>query len=162
MNPQAHFFRQERFQDKIGRAAKQRPLSFQLLVTPGDEEGHFGLELAEVGASNGSPGLSAGLDEIATARVIASVLTALRESKLKPAQLSPRRKKPLKLKEVAGVRLALVILSIAPLSRRTRIAEIEDGVAGMSTEEAYYWYAKCTGRSGSRSLRALRLLLSDE
>ena len=147
---------------KTIKAAKRRPLCFQLQVTPGDEEGQFGLELAEVGASNGQPALRVALDERATARVVSSVLTAVRESKLKPAQLSPGRKRPLRLKEAAGVRLALVILSVAPLSRRTRIAEIEDGVAGMSTEEAYYWYAKCTGRSASRSLRALRLLLSDE
>jgi hypothetical protein len=102
------------------------------------------------------------LDEKATARVITSVLKALRESKLKGSSLSPERKLPLKLSESAGVRLALVMLGTAPLSLRGRVAEVEDGVAAMSTEEAYYWYAKCAGREGARSRRALRLLLSDE
>lgn len=142
--------------------AKQRPLAFQLQVTSANDAGQFGLELAEVGGSNGQPALRIELADKATARVITSVLAALRESKLKPAQLSPTRKKPLKLLEPAGVRLALVIFGTAPLSRRIRIAEVEDGVAAMSTEEAYYWYAKCTGRDASRSRRALRLLLSDE
>ena len=141
---------------------KQRPLTFELQVTAAGDAGHFGVELAEVGASNGQPALRIKLAERATARIITSVLAALRESKLKPARLSPARKRPLKLSEPAGVRLALVILGTAPLSQRVRIAEVQEGVAAMSTEEAYYWYAKCTGREGSRSRRALRLLLSDE
>lgn len=141
---------------------KQRPLAFQLQVTVANYAGQFGLELVEVGASNGQPGLRIKLAEKATARVITSVMAALRESKLKPAQLSATRMKPLKLAEPAGVRLALVMLGTAPLSQRARIAEVEEGVAAMSTEEAYYWYAKCTGREASRSQRALRLLLSDE
>ena len=37
------------------------------------------------------------------------------------------------------------------------------GIAAMSTEEAYYWYAKATQPAhGPRALRALRLLLSDD
>lgn len=143
-------------------AVKQRPLTFQLQVTSANGAGQFGLELAEIGGSNGRPALHIALAEKATARVVTSVLAALRESKLKPTVLSPGRKKPLKLVESAGVRLALVILATAPLSRRTRITEIEDGIAAMSTEESYYWYSKCTGRDAPRSRRALRLLLSDE
>lgn len=142
--------------------AKQRPLAFELQVMATSDAEQFGVELAEVGASNGRPAQRIKLAERATARIITSVLAALRESKLKPAQLSPSRKKPLKLSEPAGVRLALVIFGTAPLSRRGRIAEIEEGVAAMSTEEAYYWYAKCTAGAASRSQRALRLLLSDE
>ncbi len=139
-----------------------RPLAFELQVIAARDTEQFGVELAEVGSSNGQPELRVKLGQRATARVISSVLAALRESKLKPAQLSPIRKKPLKLSESAGVRLALVILGTAPLSRRARIAEVEEGVAAMSTEEAYYWYAKCTDREAPRSRRALRLLLSDE
>ena len=142
--------------------AKQRPLAFELQVTAAGDAEQFGVEFAEVGSSNGQPAFHIKLAERATARIITSVLAALRESKLKPAQLSPARKRPLKLSEPAGVRLALVLLGTAPLSQRVRIAEVEDGVAAMSTEEAYYWYAKCTGREASRSKRALRLLLSDE
>lgn len=141
---------------------KQRALTFELQVTAARHAEQFGVELAEVGASDGRPDLLVRLGQKATARIITSVLAALRESKLKPAQLSAGRTEPLRLSEPAGVRLALVILGCAPISRRGRVAEIEEGVAAMSTEEAYYWYAKCTGREGSRSRRALRLLLSDE
>jgi hypothetical protein len=143
-------------------STRQRQLAFQLQVTLADDARRFGLELAEVGASNGQPGLRIKLAQKATARIIASVLAALRESKLKPSQLSPARKKPLKLSEPAGIRLALVILGTGPISQRTRVAAVEEGVAAMSTEECYYWYAKCTGRFASRSRRALRLLLADE
>ena len=142
--------------------AKQRPLAFELQVTAAGDAEQFGVVFAEVGSSNGEPALRIKLGERATARIITSVLTALRESKLKPARLSPTRKKPLKLSEPAGVRLALTMVGTAPLSQRVRIAKVEEGVAAMSTEETYYWYAKCTGREGSRSRRALRLLLSDE
>jgi hypothetical protein len=141
---------------------KQRALTFELQVMAAGHAKQFGVELAEVGSSNGQPALRIKLGERATARIITSVLAALRESKLKPAQLSAGRRKPLRLLEPAGVRLALVILGSAPISRRGRVTEIEEGVAAMSTEEAYYWYAKCTGREALRSRRALRLLLSDE
>lgn len=127
-----------------------------------NDAGQFGLELAEVGASNGHGGLRIKLAQKATPRIIGSVLAALRESELKPSQLSPAGKQPLKLSEPAGIRLALVILGTGPISQRTRIAAVEEGVAAMSTEESYYWYAKCTGHHASRSRRALRLLLADE
>ena len=89
--------------------------------------------------------------------VLDSVLAALRESRIARTAVSAQRRKPLALAESAGVRLALVLLATAPVSKRERIAAIQAGVAGMSTEEAYYWYAKCSGTEAARGRRALRL-----
>lgn len=138
----------------------ERPLSFELRVRADGER--FGLELAEVGGSNGRPAMRAMLDPEQTARVIGSVLAALRESKLGRASLGPHRMRPLRLSEPAGVRLALVMVATAPLVRRGRALAIEEGIGAMSNEEVYYWYAKCNGPDASRARRALRLLLADD
>jgi len=137
-----------------------RPRSFELRIRAEGER--FGLELAEVGGSNGRPSMHAALHPEQTAHVIGSVLAALRESKLPRANIGPHRKRPLHLSEPAGVRLALVMLAIAPLARRGRALAIEEAVGAMSTEETYYWYAKCNGPDASRARRALRLLLADD
>ena len=139
----------------------RRPLRFELTVLPAEQRG-FGVELVETSESNAERPLRVRLDGKATARVINSLLAAIRQSKLKPSALSSERKRPIELAEPAGVRLALVTLATAPLTRRVRISEIEEGVAAMSTEETYYWYSKCTGSDAKRSQRALRLLLSDD
>jgi hypothetical protein len=42
------------------------------------------------------------------------------------------------------------------------LASIED-IQAMTSEEAYYWYAKCTGGpAAERAQKALRVLLADE
>jgi hypothetical protein len=66
------------------------------------------------------------------------------------------------LDESAGVRLALVLVATAPVSKHGRVDAMAAAVADMSTEEAYYWYAKCMGSQASRARRALRLLLAEE
>jgi hypothetical protein len=44
-----------------------------------------------------------------------------------------------------------------------RMEEVITGVAAMSDEEAYYWYAKCVnGSHTKRSRKALRILLAEE
>lgn len=139
----------------------RRPLRFELTVLPAGRWG-FGVELIETGEPNARQPLRVRLDGKATARVVNSLLTAVRESKLKPSVLSAERKRPIELAEPAGVRLALVVLATAPLTRRVRVSEIEEGIAAMSTEESYYWYSKCAGSESQRSLRALRLLLADD
>jgi hypothetical protein len=67
------------------------------------------------------------------------------------------------LAEPAGVRLALAINAAAPLNRPSRRQSVLEGISAMSEEEAYYWYAKTTRpESGTRALRALRILLADD
>jgi hypothetical protein len=102
------------------------------------------------------------LDWRATRRILPSVLEAVRASRLARSVLGPQRQKPVVLDETAGVRLALVFLSTDRVSKGARAETMATAIADMSTEEAYYWYAKCLGPQASRARRALRLLLAEE
>ena len=67
------------------------------------------------------------------------------------------------LAEPSGLRLALILMAVKPLSRHDRIEAIRQGVQLMSDEEAYYWFSKCSGGSDAvRAQRALRILLAEE
>lgn len=76
--------------------------------------------------------------------------------------LSPTRKVPIPLTEDAGVRLALTFLATAPIAKPDRADTIRHGIDAMTSEEALYWYAYCTGPGASRALRAVRTLLAEE
>lgn len=90
------------------------------------------------------------------------VFDALKVSGYRPADLKRNRQKPFELPEGIGVRLGLVLLATKPLRKIRRIEDISSAVRGMSDDEAYYWYAKCTDtHHGARSQRAFRDLLSD-
>jgi hypothetical protein len=94
--------------------------------------------------------------------VIAPLHEALRASRYQRTVLSPSRKKPIVLDEAAGVRLALALVAVGPISKWRRREEIIGGVAVMSTEEAYYWFARATGPIGNRARRALRIMLAED
>jgi len=98
----------------------------------------------------------------AARRILPSVMEALRASRVPPNVLGPQRRKPVKLHESAGVRLALVLLATGPVSKHARVYAMAAAITNMSTEEAYYWYAKCMGPQANRVRRALRLLLAEE
>jgi len=91
-----------------------------------------------------------------------ALLEAVRKSGHAKTVLSPTRKRPVILEEEAGVRLGLLLLAIERVSKPRRIEDMRDGVAAMSGEETYYWYAKVTGNEGRRHRRALRLFLAGE
>ncbi|MEJ7784651.1 MAG: hypothetical protein WKF96_07595 [Solirubrobacteraceae bacterium] len=137
------------------------PRSFSVTVEATGPDA-FGLVLEERSNGGTAPVLRVRADALNVQRVLDSVLAALRESKIARTALNAQRRKPLALTEGAGVRLALVVLATAPVSKRERVAAIQAGVERMSTEEAYYWYAKCSGTDAARGRRALRLLLADE
>ena len=91
------------------------------------------------------------------------VLEALRRAGYKATELSPRRRKPFRLDEETGLRLGLLFLTVAPLSRVDRIEAISRELRAMPSEETYYWYSKCTDPHGSgRAQQALRTLLAAE
>lgn len=91
------------------------------------------------------------------------VLEALRRSGYKVTDLSPQRREPFGLEEEVGVRLGLLFLAVAPLSRPDRVEAIAHALRAMPSEEVYYWYSRCTApRRRQRALRALRLLLAAE
>ena len=92
-----------------------------------------------------------------------TLLTILRKQGYRPTELTLKRKTPFHLNEVPGVRLALLFFALKPMIKPTRMEEVIAGIAAMSDEEAYYWYAKCVnGPRADRSRKALRILLADE
>jgi hypothetical protein len=71
--------------------------------------------------------------------------------------------RPFYLDELTGLRLALILLAVKPLSRHDRIEAIGQGVQAMGDEEAYYWFSKCSaGPDATRAQKALRVLLAEE
>ena len=96
-------------------------------------------------------------------RYLPTVNAALKDSGHKPTVLAATRRKPIPLAEAAGVRLSLGIHAAAPLRRSNRAHAVLNGISVMSDEETYYWHAKTSQpEAGTRALRALRILLSDD
>jgi hypothetical protein len=91
------------------------------------------------------------------------VLDALKRSGYRVTDLSANRREPFALSEEAGVRLGLLFLAIKPITKMTRVEAISHGLRAMTSEEAYYWYSKCTtGPTADRAQKALRVLLAEE
>ena len=91
-----------------------------------------------------------------------SVLAAVTADGYRPTSVGPRRCRPFNLTTEPGVRLVLTVSALEPVSRPDRRIAIADGISGMSTEEALYWYSHSTGPYGQRALRALRLMLAED
>ena len=145
---------------------------FELRVAPGDG-GDYGLALYQwplaahaVRESNTRPTKPQRLVSLAgdSLRAVADhVLAALRKSGYKVTDLSHSRRKPFRLDEETGLRLGLLFLAIKPLSRMDRVEAISSRLRTMSSEEAYYWFSKCTAEvNAANAQRALRILLADE
>ncbi len=95
--------------------------------------------------------------------VVDHILEALRGAGYRASELGPARRAPFRLSEEAGLRLALLFLSVRPLSRLDRVEAISSGLRAMPSEEAYYWFSKCTAGDGAANAqRALRTLLAGE
>lgn len=91
------------------------------------------------------------------------VIEALRKAEYKATDLSAARRKPFYLPEEVGVRLGLVLLTVKPLHKLRRVEQISYGIRQMPSEEAYYWYSKCTAAgTADRAQKALRALLAAE
>lgn len=91
------------------------------------------------------------------------VIEALRKAEYKATDLSVTRRKPFYLPEEVGVRLGLVFLTVKPLTKIRRVEQISHGIRQMPSEEAYYWYSKCTAAdTAERAQKALRVLLAAE
>lgn len=139
----------------------ERPRGFLLRVEP-DTGTEFGLRLEEADRADGSFRAVAHLPPARAERVVDRALAAVRASGYAPSELSAGRRAPFRLGDVVGVRLALTMLATGPLRKPLRVEATAAGVDRLSDEEAYYWYAKCVGHSGRRSLRAFRLMLAEE
>jgi len=153
----------------------QRP--FVLYAVP-EEEGGYRVALYQWMQRNGEQekrapgafwGIELGGDPL---RAVADhLLAALRANDYKATDLAraagaggaERPAAPFYLDELSGLRLALILTAVKPLTRHDRIEAIGQGVQAMSAEEAYYWFSKCSaGPGASRAQKALRILLADE
>ena len=142
--------------------AVRKPRGFELVVERANSE-VYGVRLLETsGNEAATPTSLTHLPPLGVQRVLPHLLSAVRASRHPNSTLSAQRRKPIRLEESAGVRLALVMLATAPLSKWARVEAVAAGIHGMTTEEAYYWYAKCFGQDGRRARRALRVLLAEE
>ncbi|MGA9350242.1 MAG: ASCH domain-containing protein [Anaerolineae bacterium] len=139
---------------------------FELWVVPCDG-GDYGLALYQwpVAANREIPKPQR-LVELAgdSLRAVADhVLEALRKSDYKVTDLSHNRQKPFRLDEETGLRLGLLFLAVKPLTRMDRVEAISSGLRTMPSEEAYYWFSKCTAEASAvNAQRALRILLAGE
>lgn len=135
---------------------------FRIIVEPVSSD-EYGLRLEE---TNGSaaipPKYLAHLRSDEVPGVSDVLQQALRESHQPRTTLSPGRRKPIPLEESAGVRLALALIAIEPITKSSRRHAILAGISAMSAEEAYYWFARTTGPIAQRARRSLRILLADD
>lgn len=95
-----------------------------------------------------------------------AIADALRTSRQPSTALKATLRKPVALAEDAGVRLALALHVLEGVSKPGRTARLVDGIARLSDEECFYWYAHTVGTSDSatrrRRLKALRIFLAQE
>ncbi len=142
--------------------ANLKPRGFQLVIEAASID-DYGVRLLETnGSPIAAPQAIIRLGAPRTRRVLPHLVTAVKASRQPTSILGSERKKPIRLDEAAGVRLALVLLATGPLAKWQRVERVAAGVEAMTTEEAYYWYAKCVGQEGRRAQRSLRLLLAEE
>jgi hypothetical protein len=158
---------------RVGAEAGYDPEKpFELRVVPRDG-GDYGLALDQWpvaanagGESNSRPTGPDCLVFLAgdPLRAVADhVLEALRKAGYKATDLSRERQKPFRLDEETGVRLGLLFLAVKPLTRLDRVEAISSALRIMPSEEAYYWFSKCTAAaSAANARRALRILLAGE
>lgn len=139
-----------------------KPRGFQLTVEPVSAD-DYGLRLEESDQANQDAKRPvANLGASASRRLVEQAMDALQASGFRRSDLSAQRRQPFRLQEHHGVRLALAMIATGPLHKRARVEAVLSGVARMSDEETYYWYAKCLGPESSRGRRAVRLLLAEE
>lgn len=140
----------------------EKPRGFRLTVVPVDGTA-YGVSIAETNGTASHTHTVATIRPDAVPRLTDDIQRALRASHRPPTTIGPTRRQPVDIDEAAGVRLTLAALATEPVRRRDRVREILEGLASMSDEEAYYWYAKVThDRIGARALRSLRLLLAED
>lgn len=145
----------------------KRP-AFQLEVFPRHGR-QYGLALIEAVSPTRTPRLEPELRPIVRIwgspmqAVFDRIADAVKRSGGRASDVRVERRAPLPLDEETAVRLGLLFIAIKPLRKSARIEAIRDATATMATEEAYYWYSKCSSVSaGRRAAKAFRILLAHE
>lgn len=93
--------------------------------------------------------------------VIPVVRDALGESDISHKPVTRTGRGEVLISEATGVKLALAFTGVEDLQRVDRMRELARGVSRMSTEECYYWYAKCRSPNSPNGVQALRVLLTN-
>lgn len=137
--------------------------AFRITVVPGKNDS-YGLILEETYGESGNALTSrvVATTPAQTGRITEAVFAAARGSGHSPSILAFTRKAPIRIDEVNGVRLSLILLTTQPIAKHARVCAIVAGINAMSVEETYYWYSKCIGTEASRARKALRTLLADD
>lgn len=93
--------------------------------------------------------------------VISIIRDALSESDTPHKSITGTGRGEVLIPEASGVKLALAFVGVEELQRVDRMRELARGVSSMSTEECYYWYAKCRSPNSPNGVQALRVLLTN-
>ena len=95
--------------------------------------------------------------------VLDHVLESLKKNGYQSSELRANRRMPFVLAEEQGVRLGLLFLAVKPLRKPNRIESVSRAIRQMETEEAYYWFSKCSrSTDGRRACRAARIMMAEE
>jgi hypothetical protein len=145
----------------------ERRRGFELAVTSEQRrDGRYAVTLVE---TNGRPENRREVARVAPERLDAAqpaLADALRTSGHPRTALKATRKTPLLLEEESGVRAALALAVINGVTKPGRTTRLLDGMARLSNEECFYWYAHTLGTAdttvGRRRLKALRIFLAQE
>ena len=84
---------------------------------------------------------------------------ALRETGINPEKITSTGQETVLLNEATGIRLSLGFIGLKPLRRVDYMRTVARGIARMSLEECYYWFAKCRSPTVPNGEKALRTLL---
>ncbi len=84
---------------------------------------------------------------------------ALRETGINPEKITSTGQETVLLNEATGIRLSLGFIGLKPLRRVDYMRTVARGIARMSLEECYYWFAKCRSPNVPNGEKALRTLL---
>lgn len=93
--------------------------------------------------------------------VVSVIRETLRDSDIPHKPVTGTGRGEVLVPETTGVELALAFVGVEDLRRVDRMRELARGVSSMSTEECYYWYAKCRSPNSPNGVQALRVLLTN-
>ncbi|MEL7562605.1 hypothetical protein [Dehalogenimonas sp. 4OHTPN] len=140
--------------------------SFELKVLPlSDAEYALELRQRKLAGDKGDSGmpLVVSVQGMPLKAVLDQVLDTIKKNGYRANDLRASREEPFELDEEQGVRLGLLFLAIKPLKKPSRIESVSCSIRQMETEEAYYWFAKCSRGAGrGRACRAARILMAEE
>lgn len=138
--------------------------AFRMRLADPDGRGRYQVTVEEV---NGHPDRVREVASVSPERLqfaLPALNDAVKASGYAPSVLSPTRRSPIALDETAGVRLTLALTAIHRVTKSGRPQALLDGIARLSDEECFYWYAHVAPHQqySTRRAKALRIFLARE